>query len=131
MNTGYANPYTVAQAAPNERSAFIRKTYLHLAFAILAFVGLEGFLMQQSWAPALIGKMTGGMGWLVVLAAFMGVSFIAEKLAASGASRGGWGKPFGDPVARDSSHESATEFRVRSTQNPGRAITHAGTSETD
>lgn len=88
MNTGYANPYTVAQAAPNERSAFIRKTYLHLAFAILAFVGLEGFLMQQSWAPALIGKMTGGMGWLVVLAAFMGVSFIAEKLAASGASRG-------------------------------------------
>jgi FtsH-binding integral membrane protein len=88
MNTGYANPYTVAQAAPNERAAFIRKTYLHLGFAILAFIGVEWFLLQQSWAPALIGKMTGGMGWLVVLGAFMGVSFLADRLASSDTSRG-------------------------------------------
>lgn len=88
MNTGYANPYTVAQAAPTERAAFIRNTYLHLGFAILAFIGLEWFLLQQSWAPALIGKMTGGMGWLVVLGAFMAVSFFAERLAASEASKG-------------------------------------------
>lgn len=88
MNTGYANPYTVAQAAPNERAAFIRKAYLHLGFAILAFIGVEWFLLQQSWAPALIGKMTGGMGWLVVLGAFMGVSFLADRLASSDTSRG-------------------------------------------
>ena len=88
MNSGYANPYTVASAAPTERAAFIRQTYLHLAFAILAFIGVEWFLLQQSWAPVLIQKMTGGMGWLLVLGAFMGVSFIAQKLAASDASRG-------------------------------------------
>ncbi len=88
MNSGYANPYTVASAAPTERAAFIRKTYLHLAFAILAFIGVEGLLLQQSWAPALIQKMTGGMGWLIVLGAFMGVSFLAERLAASDSSKG-------------------------------------------
>tara|TARA_R110002096_G_scaffold435128_1_gene659446 strand:+ start:324 stop:1028 length:705 start_codon:yes stop_codon:yes gene_type:complete len=87
MNTGYANPYTVANAEPTERAAFIRSTYLHLGFAVLAFVGVEWFLLQQSWAPALISKMTGGMGWLVVLGAFMAISFLAERLAASEASK--------------------------------------------
>ena len=88
-NSAYANPFTVvAAAAPSERSAFIRQTYLHLGFAILAFVGIEWFLLNQSWAPALIQKMTGGMGWLIVLVAFMAVSFLAQMLADSEASRG-------------------------------------------
>jgi len=87
MNTGYANPFTVAGAAPAERTAFIRQTYLHLGFAILGFIAVEWFILSQSWAPALAQKMTGGMGWLVVLGAFMGVSYLAEKLAASEASR--------------------------------------------
>lgn len=88
MNTGYANPYTVAQAAPTERAAFIRSTYLHLGLAILAFIGVEWFLLQQSWAPALVRTMTGGMAWLVVLGAFMGVSFLAERFAMSDTSKG-------------------------------------------
>jgi len=87
-NSAYANPFTVAAAAPAERAAFIRQTYLHLGFAILAFIGVEWFLLQQSWVPGLVQKMTGGMGWLVVLGAFMGVSFLAERLAVSEASRG-------------------------------------------
>lgn len=84
----YANPYTVASAAPSERAAFIRNTYLHLAFAILAFIGVEWLLLRQTWAVPMIQKMTGGMGWLMVLGAFMVVSWIAERLAASEASRG-------------------------------------------
>ena len=88
MSSGYANPYTTAaQAVPNERAAFIRKTYLHLGMAILAFIGVEWFLLQQSWAPALISKMMG-MGWLVVLGAFMIVSWIADKMAMSATSKG-------------------------------------------
>lgn len=89
MSTGYANPYTVvaADAAPSERALFIRKTYLHLGFAILAFIGVEWLLLQQSWAVPFAAKMTGGFGWLIVLGAFMGVSFLAEKLAASEASQ--------------------------------------------
>ena len=87
MDSGYANPYTVASAAPTERAAFIRQTYLHLAFAILAFIGVEAFLQAQQWADLLAAKMVGGMGWLVVLGAFMAVSFIAERLAASDSSK--------------------------------------------
>ena len=87
MNTGYANPFTVAAAAPAERAAFIRQTYLHLGFAILGFIAVEWFLLSQSLAPSLTQKMTGGMGWLVVLGAFMVVSFLAERLAASEASK--------------------------------------------
>lgn len=82
----YASPASVA--APEERVAFIRNTYLHLGFAILAFIAIEYVLLQQSWAPALIQKMTGGMGWLIVLGAFVGVSWIAERLAVSSVSRG-------------------------------------------
>ena len=81
MTTAYANPYTVADAAPTERAAFIRSTYLHLGLAIVAFIGLEWFLLQQSWAQSLISKMTGGFGWLIVLGAFMAVSWIAESFA--------------------------------------------------
>lgn len=88
MNTGYANPYVVADAAPSERAAFIRSTYLHLGFAILAFIALEWVLLQQEWVPALIGKMTGGMGWLIVLGAFMGVSWLANTMAMSATSKG-------------------------------------------
>lgn len=88
-NTGYANPFKVAIDAPaSERTAFIRQTYLHLGFAILGFIAVEWFLLNQSWSPALIQKMVGGMGWLIVLGVFMGVSFLANRLAESEASRG-------------------------------------------
>ncbi len=89
MNHSYAQPYSVVGAAPAERAAFIRRTYLHLAFAILAFIGVEWFLLQQSWAGSLVQLMAGGKyGWLVVLGAFMGVSYLAERLAVSEVSRG-------------------------------------------
>ena len=87
MNTGYANPYVVADAAPNERAAFIRSTYLHLGFAILAFIGLEWVLLQQEGAKPLIQMMTGGMGWLIVLGAFIGVSWLANTMAMSATSK--------------------------------------------
>ncbi len=88
MQTGYANPYTpVAQASPSDRAAFISNTYIHLGLAIAAFIGVEWFLLQQSWAESLILKMTGGMGWLLVLGAFMLISTMADRLARSETSK--------------------------------------------
>ncbi len=87
MEIGYANPYTVAAAQPTERAIFIRNTYLHLAFAILAFVGVEYYLVHAPWAVALAGKMIG-VSWLLVLGAFMAVSWVANRWALSGGSRG-------------------------------------------
>ncbi|MEM9017998.1 MAG: Bax inhibitor-1 family protein [Verrucomicrobiota bacterium] len=88
MQSSYANPYTVAaNAEPSARAAFIRSTYLHLGFSILAFIAVTYFLLQQSWVPGLVENMLG-MGWLLVLGLFMGVSFIADKLARSETSQG-------------------------------------------
>lgn len=80
----YANPYVVAAAEPATRAQFIQKTYLHLAGAILAFAGLEAFLVHQDWAVALAARMT--QTWWLVLILFMGVSWIADRWALSGGS---------------------------------------------
>src|SRR3954465_6916413 len=41
----YAYEYPVAaQARPSERAMFIQRTYLHLAGAILAFIGIEAII---------------------------------------------------------------------------------------
>jgi len=86
FNTTYGN--SAADALPEERARFIRKTYLHLAAAILAFVGLEGFLFSSGAAESILSVMSlgGSMSWLLVLGAFMGVSWLASSWANSNTS---------------------------------------------
>jgi len=76
---------TAANALPAERASFIRKTYLLLAAAILAFIVVEGFLFASGAAGMIASVIFGGgmMGWLLVLALFMGVSFLANRWATS------------------------------------------------
>lgn len=83
------NPYlSVADSAPVERSQFIRRTYMHLAGAILLFIGLEAVLLNSPIAPVMMKAMTGSQyGWLIVLGLFMGVSWLAQKWAVTGASK--------------------------------------------
>ncbi len=82
----YAIP--AAQASADVRQQFIRRTYLHLAAAVLAFIAVEALLLRWSGAGSLIGLMTGGYAWLITLAAFMGVSTLAERWARSDTSQG-------------------------------------------
>jgi len=84
--SGYANPYVVAQAEPSVRAAFIQKTYLHLAAAIAAFIGIEFVLFQIPAAKDLARLMMGN--WLIVLGAWMLISWIAERWASSATSKG-------------------------------------------
>lgn len=77
----------VADSQVSERATFIRKTYTHLAFAILAFVGLEAALMQMPFVEKMAVAMTNGYMWLIVLGAFMLVSYLAEKWAMSSTSK--------------------------------------------
>lgn len=90
MSNAYGNPYVVAaQASEVERGQFIRKTYLHLAGAILAFVGIEAAILN---APPLRDSLNqlmlgGRYSWLIVLALFMGASWLAQKWADSGTSK--------------------------------------------
>jgi FtsH-binding integral membrane protein len=88
------NPYQApvfsfaAQAAADERADFIRKTYLHLAGAVFAFAGLEAVLLN---VPGLSERYLAVLqasryGWLMVVGAFMLVSWVAESWARSATS---------------------------------------------
>lgn len=75
---------SAADAMPAERASFIRKTYLHLAAAILAFIALEVVLFSTGAAYTIASTMLGGgWSWLIVLALFMGVSWVANWWANS------------------------------------------------
>lgn len=85
MERVYRN--AVINTSTDERAEFIRKTYMHLAIAILAFIVLEYILLQQSWVEGLVFTMLSGWNWLIVLGLFMVVSWIADKWARSSVSK--------------------------------------------
>lgn len=87
MENAYQSPhYSVAEMADaDERAAFITKTYLHLAGAIGALVLIESILLQTPLAQASL-RLFSGYNWLIVLGAFMFVSWIANSWAMSATS---------------------------------------------
>jgi FtsH-binding integral membrane protein len=82
----YAQQLTVSQAQPGERAAFIRRTYAHLAGAILAFVGLEIYMVNSPIAEMLLNVMAMRFGWLMILGGFIIFGRMASGLASSTAS---------------------------------------------
>jgi FtsH-binding integral membrane protein len=85
----YNSAPIVAQATPTERAAFITRTYLHLLGAIVAFTALEILWFATPVAGAMISLMTTGrLTWLLVLGAFIGVSYLADRWALSSTSLG-------------------------------------------
>ncbi len=89
------NPYAsfgdiAARADVDERTDFIRKTYLHLAGAILAFIGIEAAVINSPLADTIVNAVwrngNGNGGMIVLLLAFIGVSFLANYWAQSATS---------------------------------------------
>lgn len=78
----------VDRASADVRASFIRKTYAHLFLAVIAFTGLEALLLNSPVAARMTQTMTSGMSWLVVLGAFMLVSYVAQRWAQSTTSIG-------------------------------------------
>lgn len=90
MNSNFQSTYdySVSEALPEERASFIRKTYAHLAGAILLFVLMETYLVSSGAGEAITRTMLGGSySWLIVLGAFMGVSMLAQWWANSQTSK--------------------------------------------
>ncbi len=87
FTTTYGN--SVAEAAPLERAAFIRKTYLLLAIAVFAFIAVEAFFFSTGIALTIADLIFSGgsIGWLAVLGLFMGISFLANRWAVSETSQ--------------------------------------------
>src|SRR5262245_43427671 len=74
-------------AEEDARSAFIRRTYLHLFGAILLFVAFEAAVFTLVPVGTLDGLMrqlfASRYGWLAVLFGFMGISWLANHWAMS------------------------------------------------
>jgi FtsH-binding integral membrane protein len=83
-------------AAASERLAFIRRTYLHVGGAIVAFALLLGALVNFVPPETMQALFFGSrLSWLIVLGVYMGVSFLANRMAQAdmpvGAQYGGIG----------------------------------------
>ena len=90
-NSARSIPGAVATLGANERMTFVRKTYAHLTGAIFVFAFLEylflGPLREVVATPMLRLLSTSSYSWAIVLGAFMGVSWLADKWANSTTSR--------------------------------------------
>lgn len=63
-----------------DRGEFITKTYSHVLMAMLAFVGIEYYFFTSGLAPKIAGAMQS-VPWLVILGAFMILSYAASHVA--------------------------------------------------
>jgi len=84
----YASPATVAMQPEQTRAAFIRKTYAHLAGAIVAFFLLEWALFQlpavQEFARHVLAN---NLYWFATFGVFMATSWIGQSMAHSAVSK--------------------------------------------
>lgn len=89
MSNAYGNPYVVAaDASQIERSQFLRRTYMHLAGAILAFIAIEAVLLNSPLTPLMFQWLGASQySWLIVLGLFMGASWLAQSWANSATSK--------------------------------------------
>lgn len=90
----HANPYAtfgqpVAAADADVRATFIKRTYLHLAGAVFAFLALSVGLQQIPGIEKMVATMMGGKwNWLIVVLAFMGTTHLFDRMAQTATSQG-------------------------------------------
>ncbi|MEI6728748.1 MAG: Bax inhibitor-1 family protein [bacterium] len=88
-NTSSFYKPTVATSEPITRSKFIRKTYLHLVAAILGFVAVSTVLFYSGISLAITNlAFSTSFSWLIVMVAFIGVSYLADSWAKNSTSKG-------------------------------------------
>lgn len=85
----YGYPSIADHANADVRASFIRRTYLHLLGAILAFVAIDAVILTlfDAQLAQIVPRVFGGFMWLIVLGAYMLVSYIADRWANSQTSR--------------------------------------------
>lgn len=71
----------VAMTSEDEKIAFYKKTYSHVAGGVLTFIIFEYLLLQSDTVINFMLGMTDGFKWLIMLGAFMLMTNYAEKLA--------------------------------------------------
>ncbi|MUH35239.1 permease [Zobellia amurskyensis] len=76
-----ANTHMVSTLTETERAIFYRKTYTHLAGAVLLFVVVETLFFQIPFVLNFALSLTEGYSWLIMLGAFLFITNYAERLA--------------------------------------------------
>ncbi len=79
MQTAVRTQTPVSALSTDERSAFIWRTYNHVAIAILAFAGIEAWLFSSGIAQRVAGPLASN--WLLVLGGFMLVGWLSSHAA--------------------------------------------------
>ncbi len=91
MSYGLGYNETAQYAAQSERAAFIRRTYLHLAGAVLAFSAIDIAIFKAFSAEQIAQSMAPFFAtpWatLILLLAFVGVGYVARMWAYNGGSQ--------------------------------------------
>lgn len=92
MNKDNYTPYdqkfeSLTTVTTEVRADFYKKTYGHVAAAVLLFIVLESLLLQVQPLVDLMFSLAQGWTWLIVLGLFMWASSYAEKKAHSSHDR--------------------------------------------
>jgi FtsH-binding integral membrane protein len=73
----------VANASELEKATFYKKTYLHVAIAILGFILVEGLLLKIVPEEMIIAMIANKFVWLFILGLFWLGSTMSDKMAFS------------------------------------------------
>jgi len=73
----------VGESTDIEKASFYKKTYLHVAFAILAFIGVETFLLNTVPAELIYMMFAQRYAWLLIIGVFWLASILASKWSLS------------------------------------------------
>ena len=77
----YHQNQLVAEATSAERATFYKHTYGHVAGGVLVFVLIESLLLKSDALVNFMLSLTQGYLWLILFAGFMGVTWVALKMA--------------------------------------------------
>ena len=69
----------VAMSTEEQKASFYRKTYMHVALAILAFIFVETALLMVVPAELIMGMVSKNYVWLMIIGGFWLASMLAEK----------------------------------------------------
>ena len=81
-NTNYQNnntPELVSYATNVEQATFYRKTYSHVAMALLAFIVVEAILINTVPESLIVSMVSSPFVWLFILGGFWLGSMLANK----------------------------------------------------
>jgi len=81
----------VATLGVSDRVVFLRRTYGLLGVALVAFAAFTGGMLKLAPETSLhysMWALQGRWNWFIVIALFMGVGYLAQRLAMSPTSRG-------------------------------------------